>query len=118
MTEVVRGEDLLPSTPRQELLQRALALPHPAWVHVPLVVDDGGERLAKRRDDLALATLREAGVDPRAVVGWAARSIGLEEVERCSPAEVLGDFRLESIPRKPVRFGAAELARLLSERTG
>jgi glutamyl-tRNA synthetase len=53
VTEVVRGDDLLPSTARQLLLQRALGLPHPRWIHVPLVGDLEGRRFAKRRDDLS-----------------------------------------------------------------
>ena len=77
VTEVLRGDDLLPSATRQWHVQRALGLPHPSWVHVPLVVDARGRRLAKRWGDLGLATLREAGVDGRRVVAWAAGSAGM-----------------------------------------
>ena len=64
ITEVVRGEDLLKSTARQILLQRALNLPTPDYYHCPLVTDEAGARLAKRHDSLSLRALRAAGVTP------------------------------------------------------
>lgn len=65
ITEVVRGADLLRSTARQILLQRALLIPEPAYYHCALVTDDNGERLAKRHDALSLRSLRLAGADPQ-----------------------------------------------------
>jgi glutamyl/glutaminyl-tRNA synthetase len=62
ITEVVRGEDLLRSTARQILLQRALGMTPPEYFHCELVRDDRGERLAKRHDALSLRALRERGV--------------------------------------------------------
>jgi glutamyl-tRNA synthetase len=112
VTEVLRGADLLSSTPRQWLLQRALLLPHPTWIHVPLVLDETGERLAKRRDSLALAALRERGVDPRRLVAWLARSCGLPCTEPATAAELLPEFSLERLPSDPVPFTAADLAAL------
>ncbi|SEG60086.1 glutamyl-tRNA synthetase [Bryocella elongata] len=67
ITEVVRGRDLLKSTARQILLQRALGLPTPAYFHTDLMRDDLGVRLAKRHDALALRTLREQGHTPAQV---------------------------------------------------
>ena len=64
ITEVVRGADLLRSTARQILLQRALELPQPSYYHCQLVTDDSGTRLAKRHDSLSLRALREAGHSP------------------------------------------------------
>ena len=64
VTEVVRGEDLVPSAGRQALVARALGIPFPAQAHVPLVVDAEGARLAKRAGALSLEELRAAGVDP------------------------------------------------------
>ena len=116
VTEVLRGDDLLPSAARQWHLQRALGLPHPTFVHVPLVVDENGRRLAKRADDLSLAELRGRGVDPRAVVGWAALSAGLAVAERLTPREALPDFTLAHLPHAPVRLGAEELAKLKAAR--
>lgn len=64
ITEVVRGADLLKSTARQILLARALRLSSPAWYHCGLMLDEQGNRLAKRHDALSLRTLREQGKGP------------------------------------------------------
>lgn len=71
ITEVARGEDLLTSTFRQLLLYRALGLTPPRWFHCPLILDENGERLAKRNDALSLRALRERGVSPEDLRrGW------------------------------------------------
>jgi glutamyl-tRNA synthetase len=114
VNEVVRGADLLASTARQWHLQHALGLPHPRWFHVPLVLDENGARLAKRRGDLALGALRERGVDPRRLVAWAARTAGLECPEPATAREIVPCFDLARSPRDPVRFGPAELDSLLA----
>jgi glutamyl-tRNA synthetase len=75
--EVVRGDDLLDTTPRQVWVLRALGLPEPAYAHVPLVRDADGRRLAKRDGDV---TLR--GRDPDEARAWCAASVGL-----CAPGE-------------------------------
>lgn len=67
ISEVVRGEDLLLSTARQLLLYEALQLPQPQFYHVPLMLDSGGKRLAKRRQSLSLRELRNAGNTPEAL---------------------------------------------------
>ncbi|MFL6335711.1 MAG: tRNA glutamyl-Q(34) synthetase GluQRS [Pyrinomonadaceae bacterium] len=67
ITEVVRGADLLKSTTRQILLQRALGHPTPAHFHCDLYTDERGERLAKRHESLSLRALRAAGVTPSEV---------------------------------------------------
>ena len=64
ITEVVRGADLLKSTARQMLLNRALGFDDPAWFHCALVVDHNGRRLAKRHDSLSLSALRQRGLTP------------------------------------------------------
>lgn len=116
VTEVLRGDDLLPSAARQWHLQRALDLPHPTWAHVPLVTDADGRRLAKRADDLGLAHLREGGTDPRAVVAWAARSAGLDVPDRATARDVLLSFSLQRLPREPVRVDARTIAALREAR--
>jgi len=68
ITEVVRGADLLKSTARQMLLQRALGLPLPQYFHCELVRDNAGVRLAKRHDALSLRALRERGLTPADVL--------------------------------------------------
>jgi len=67
ITEVVRGRDLLKSTARQILLQRALSLPTPTYYHCDLMRDATGVRLAKRHDALSLRTLRDRGLTPAQV---------------------------------------------------
>lgn len=64
ITEVVRGADLLKSTARQILLNRALGFSNPNWFHCRLVVDHNGRRLAKRHDALSLRALRQRGLTP------------------------------------------------------
>ena len=64
ITEVVRGADLLKSTARQILLNRALGFRNPAWFHCGLAVDRNGRRLAKRHDALSIRTLRQRGFTP------------------------------------------------------
>jgi glutamyl/glutaminyl-tRNA synthetase len=64
ITEVVRGADLLKSTARQILLNRALGFADPSWFHCRLIVDQHGRRLAKRHDALSLRTLRQRGLTP------------------------------------------------------
>jgi glutamyl-tRNA synthetase len=64
ITEVVRGADLVKSTARQILLNRALGFADPKWFHGGLVMDRYGRRLAKRHDALSLRTLRQRGLTP------------------------------------------------------
>ena len=68
ITEVVRGADLLKSTARQILLNRALGFRDPAWYHCDLITDQNGVRLAKRHDALSIRTLRESGLTPDEVI--------------------------------------------------
>jgi glutamyl-tRNA synthetase len=115
VTEVLRGDDLLPSATRQWHLLRALGLTPPRWFHVPLVVDESGRRLAKRDADLALAALRERGVDPRAVVEWVARGIGMAP-GRTSASERCGEFDLARVGRAPAVLTGTALAALQATR--
>ena len=104
VTEVLRAADLLPSTPRQLLLYRALGLEEPRFAHVPLVVGADGLRLAKRHGDTSLRHLREQGVAPSAVVGFLAATLGLRpRGARCVPQDLLATFDLAAVPRSQVR---------------
>jgi glutamyl-tRNA synthetase len=116
VTEVVRGEDLLASSARQRLLQQALGLPAVSYLHVPLVVDESGRRLAKRHDDLSLRELREGGTDPRAIVAWAARSCGIACGRRVTARVALIDFALAKLPRQPVTLDETTAAELREAR--
>jgi glutamyl-tRNA synthetase len=102
VTEVIRGDDLVPSTPRQLLLYQALGLTPPRFAHVPLVVGLDGRRLAKRHGDTRLSALREAGVKAEALLGLLAWSCGwLERSEQIRARELLPLFRLEAVPPRP-----------------
>ena len=83
--EVVRGDDLLDSTPRQIWLYRMLGLPEPSYAHVPLVLGPDGNRLAKRHGSV---TLRELEVDD--ALAWMARSLGYRGR---TPREMLAGVR-------------------------
>ncbi len=96
--EVVRGADLVDSTPRQLWLYRALGLPEPAHAHVPLVLGPDGRRLAKRH---GAVTLREVGAAD--ALAWMARSLGLRGT---TPRALLAGFDPAALPREPTVFGS------------
>jgi glutamyl-tRNA synthetase len=103
VSEVVRGDDLLDSTPRQILLQRLLGYATPRYLHVPLVLNDAGQRLAKRDGAVTLSALAEIGVPVASVVGWIAASLGLAEPgEPVSLGSLVPRFEVSAIPRAPV----------------
>jgi glutamyl-tRNA synthetase len=100
VTEVIRGDDLIPSTPRQIALYRALGLTPPSFTHVPLVVGPDGKRLAKRHGDTRLSALRDAGVSAQSLVGLLARSCGLiDRIEPIQCTDLIGRYRLTNFPR-------------------
>lgn len=104
VTEVLRADDLLPSTPRQLLLYEALGLTPPTFLHVPLVVGADGRRLAKRHGDTSLRWFRQQGVAAERLVGHLAFLCGLRECgAECRPADLLADFDLSGLSRQPVR---------------
>ena len=82
ITEVVRGCDLISSTPRQIQLFRALDYPIPQFAHLPLWVDGTGERLAKRSGSRTVRALLEAGESPSQILGRVGRALGV-----CSEGE-------------------------------
>ncbi|BDG09436.1 tRNA glutamyl-Q(34) synthetase GluQRS [Anaeromyxobacter paludicola] len=113
ITEVVRGDDLLPSAARQLLLYRALGLEPPRFAHVPLVVGEDGERLAKRHGALSVGELRERGAAPEAVAGLLASLCGLAPAgARLRPRELLDGFSLARVPRQAAVLAGERLARL------
>ena len=94
--EVVRGSDLVDSTPRQLWLARALGVAEPVHAHVPLVLGPDGARLAKRHGDV---TLREVGAGE--AVAWMGSSLGLEG---STARELLASFDAERLPSADTRF--------------
>jgi glutamyl-tRNA synthetase len=101
VTQVVRGDDLLPSTARQILLHEALGLaPIPAYTHLPLIVGEDGRRLAKRHGDTRLVRYRDDGVRPERVVGLLASWSGVcDAPEEMTSREFAERFRLDTMPR-------------------
>ena len=89
VTDVVRGADLLGSVGRQTLLFQALGKLPPRWHHVPLWLDDAGERLAKRNPSQTLTGLRASGWTPERVLARIAASLGWTAGESISAAELL-----------------------------
>lgn len=109
ITEVLRGDDLLPSTFRQLALYNALGFSPPQFTHVPLVVGPDGRRLAKRHGDTRLSTLREQGVAAEQLVGFLAWSCGFSPRPVALTAqELLSHFRLDALPRAPLVFTLAD----------
>lgn len=103
VTEVVRGDDLIPSTPRQLLLYEALNLEPPRFAHAPLVVGTDGRRLAKRHGDTRLSALRSQGVTAELLLGLLAWSCGwIQIIQPISARELLPLFRWETIPHAPL----------------
>jgi glutamyl-tRNA synthetase len=109
ITHVLRGGDLLASTPRQLQLARALDLPLPVYAHVPLLVGPDGKRLAKRGGPPSLSALRERGVPPERLVGLLARWAGLGDGQPRSVKELVGAFSLQALPRTAVHVEASDV---------
>jgi glutamyl-tRNA synthetase len=100
--QVVRGDDLASSTPRQMLLQRLLGLPTPEYAHVPLVLGSTGARLAKRDGAVTLRQLQDQGVEPAEVLRTLAQSLGLADGrEPVSTKLLLQRFDPELLPKTP-----------------
>jgi glutamyl-tRNA synthetase len=102
ITEVIRGDDLIPSTPRQLLLYEALGIKPPKFGHVPLVKGPDGHRLAKRHGDTRLSALREAGVKAESLMGLLAWSCGwIKGIEPISAHELISRYSVRSVPGQP-----------------
>jgi glutamyl-tRNA synthetase len=119
ISHVLRGEDLFPTTPKQLMLWRALNdatasdLTLPTYAHLPLLVNERGKKLSKRRDPVAVEMYREQGYLPSAfrnylaLLGW---SPGEEEIV---PLETLIErFRLEDVQRSPAFFDVQKLTHM------
>ena len=104
VTEVVRGADLLASTPRQLLLYRLLGLEAPAFYHFPLLLGSDGQRLSKRNADAGLDTLGERYTAPE-ILGKLAYLAGFNpSAEPRSGESLLEDFAWERVPRADIRI--------------
>ena len=111
ITQVVRGDDLIDSTPRQILLYRALGLSSqiPTYRHLPLVIGTDGRRLAKRHGDTRLSTYRDLAVSPKRLLALLARWCGVANIGDLSTVEILlNTFDLASMPKEPTVFSSEE----------
>lgn len=108
--QVVRGDDLLASSPTQAYICDALGGSVPSYVHVPLVLGPGGERLAKRDGAVTLAALKDLGIAPDQVVGELIASTGIPGAQ--NTRDFLRMFKPETVLTKsctysaPLRFSA------------
>ena len=100
VTQVVRGSDLLDSTPRQLWLQAQLGLPHPEYGHVPLLLSPDGRRLAKRDRDQELGELQRQYSAPELVGRLAHLAKLIPEPAPVTPAELLPLFSWSEIPKE------------------
>lgn len=102
VNQVCRGRDLLSSVARQNYLHQLLGSTPPTWVHVPLVLNDHGQRLAKRDGAVTLEQLRECGIESAQVMSMFATSLGFPPANTAK--EFLSRFDLENMSREDWRF--------------
>lgn len=102
VTEVVRGSDLLSSTPRQLWLYRELGLTAPQFYHLPLLLAPDGRRLSKRDGDQSLENLR-ARYTPQEIIGKLAYVCGLQDTPApASPQELVPGFSWDKVPKQDI----------------
>ena len=112
ISHVVRAEEHLPNTPKQQMLWRALGHEPPVWAHVPVLVNEQRKKLSKRRDKVALEQYRADGILADAMVnylmtlGWAPAG----DTEIVPWSRVVEEFRLEDVNHSPAFFDVKKLA--------
>lgn len=112
ITHVIRGEEHLSNTPKQQLLWEAFGAAPPVWAHLPVIVNEQRQKLSKRRDKVALEDYLAEGYLPAALVnylmllGWGPR----DGVEIRPFAELEALFRLEDVSKAPAFFDVKKLA--------
>lgn len=105
VTHVVRGCDLLPSSPAQSWLHRTLGYTPPRFYHLPLLVDRQGRRLSKRDRDLDVGVLREK-YSPQELVGWLGWRAGLLETPKsATPRQLISRFQWAKVPKNSLVIG-------------
>lgn len=122
ISDIIRGEDLLPTTPKQLLLWSALdnvdrVVPLPRFAHLPMLVNEQRKKLSKRKDPVAVESYRDQGYLPDAFVnylallGWAPKG----DVEVLDRAELVAQFRLDEVQHSPAFFDVAKLTHINGE---
>jgi glutamyl-tRNA synthetase len=112
ISHVVRAEEHLPNTPKQQMIWQALGTEAPVWAHVPVLVNEQRKKLSKRRDKVAVEQFRAEGYLADAMVnylmtlGWAPSG----DVEIVPWSHVVDEFRLESVNHSPAFFDLKKLA--------
>lgn len=117
VTDVVRGDDLLDSTPRQILLYEALGLTDriPTYHHLPLIIGPDGRRLAKRHGDTRLSFYRDRGVPAARVVALLTRWCGIDTGDHAHAGELIHRFDMTAISRSAITFTPADDAWLMAD---
>ncbi|RAV02430.1 tRNA glutamyl-Q(34) synthetase GluQRS [Paenibacillus sp. YN15] len=111
ITHVLRGFDLLDSTPRQIWLYQALGWQAPQFAHVPLLLGPDGSRLSKRHGGITLADMRQRQIRPETVLGLIAHAYGLlDRFEPAAAKELIPLFSLQALPKEAVRLSEEDLA--------
>ena len=118
ITHVIRGEDLLNTTPKVVLLWQALGYGEPpTYAHLPLLVNEQGKKLSKRRDSVALASFRDEGYLPKAManalalLGWGPN----DDVEIRPIAEIVDQFDLATVNKAAAQFDLKKLGHINAE---
>jgi glutamyl-tRNA synthetase len=105
VNEVVRGSDLITSTPRQMYIRELCGFSHPDYYHIPLLTDADGRRLSKRDGDGCMERVREVYPDARPVIGALAAALGLlPSPESVTLADLLPLFDWKKMPRDAVKL--------------
>ena len=103
VTEVVRGRDLLSSTPRQLWLLKLLGFPAPRYAHTPLLLAPDGRRLSKRDGDVSLSALQKKGYTAADIIGRLAWLAGLQpRPQPVLPAQLAKDFSWDKVPHEDI----------------
>ncbi|MCX6535845.1 MAG: glutamate--tRNA ligase [Actinobacteria bacterium] len=111
ITHVVRAEEHLPNTPKQQMIWQALGSEPPSWAHVPVLVNEQRKKLSKRRDKVAVEQYREEGVLADAMknylmtLGWAPSG----DTEIVPFQKIVDEFKLASVNHSPAFFDIVKL---------
>ncbi|MFC6599395.1 glutamate--tRNA ligase [Kitasatospora paranensis] len=117
VSHVIRGEEHLSNTPKQQLLWEALGVTPPVWGHLPVIVNEKRQKLSKRRDKVALESYLAEGYLPDAMVnylmllGWGPK----DDIEIRPFAELAGLFRLDEVTSSPAFFDVKKLSAINAE---